>query len=585
MRMRLKRLGFWLLLIFPGMVLSNMANEKEEKVTSFALIADQYEQAYFKQFPEAGMFWGKTDVDHDRFADHSYAGVMQWQKQEDLYLQRLQRINPEDLRQTPLYTTYYLLKETLENAVASRVCNEPLWQVNPLSGWHTMSTHVAETQPVGTPLSREQALTRWRTFNRVVEDEIQLLKKGIKTGYTAPKPAVEVVLKQIKLLLASPVEESPYFDMANRDNDPAFKESIRQLIVTVINPALTHYAAYLEQNYLPKAREAVGVSALPHGRACYQAKVKQETTLRIAPEAIHQFGLSHMEKLKQEVARIGQAEFGLQSMPQVFARAKAITQGEFATEQAMLDYNYAALQKAKEAMPKWFGMLPKAPAVLKPYPLFRAKTGAAGEYSPPSDDGKTPGIYYINTYEPQLRSRVDQEAVLFHELIPGHHLQIAISYEITGHHSLDKYLWNAGYGEGWALYAERVADEMGLYKDNISRLGMLSNESLRTARLVVDPGLHVLGWTRADAITYLKQHTALDDRLIEGEVDRYIMLPGQATSYMLGKRTIDDLRAMVQVRQGDSFSIRAFHDQVLKHGAITLSMLQESIQQWLDKGS
>ncbi len=559
----------------------SLMNDTQKRVTA---IANQYEQDFFTYNPELALFWGKKDIALDRFNDHSYAAIKEWQKKEEGFLSSLNTIDRKELENTPQYITYRLLKDTLESNKQARVCEENLWNVNPtFKGWLSLTTKVAEKQPVGTPEYRKLALKRWSTFAKVVEEEITNLKQGLSQGYSAPKPAVERVLKQIHLLIEIPIEQSPFFEFAARDNDPDFKLEVTKLIRNQINPALTHYADYLEQEYLSRARSSIGVSSLPNGAACYQAKIHQETTLNNSPQEIYEYGLAHMNKLKEEVAAIGQQEFGIEEMPAVFHEAMTRSEYLFKSEEDILNYNLNAYAKAQAKISTWFAVLPKAEGVIKPYPEYRAKTGASGEYSPLSEDGTQPGIFYINTYQPTTKSRIDHEATLFHELLPGHHLQIALSSENQSQHSLDKYLWNAGFGEGWALYTERLADEMGLYMDSISRLGMLANESLRTARLVVDPGIHVMNWTREQAITYMKQHTALSDVIIEGEVDRYIMQPGQATSYMLGKQQIELLRAQAESGLKEHFDIRAFHDQVLKNGAVSLPLLRELVLQWLEQ--
>lgn len=579
---KLRILTFFLLLTFsvtrPVLALMNTSNATQIQLTK---IADDYERAYFTHFPDYGLCRGRTDVAMDRFADFSLKGNESWQKKEDQFLAELQKLNENELKGSHQFITYQLLKQTIENNRATRVCKSELWDVNPLWGWHILLGVVAEKQPVGTLASRSDALKRWSTFEQVVEDQIHNLQMGLREGYTAPKPVVQRVLNQLKFMLEAPTEESPYFDFAKRDSDPEFKKQISELIDQKINPALKRYANFLETEYLPKARDKIGISALPNGEQCYRAKLLQETTLNITPDAIHQYGLSHMEQIKREVAEIGQREFGVQDLPTVFKRTKQDPKYWFSSEKELLDYNFAALSRAQAKVGSWFTMVPKTEGTLKPYPLHRAKTGSPGEYHAPSDDGKRPGIFYINTYQSEKRSRVDQEATLFHELIPGHHFQVALAHEDKSHHSLDKYLWNAGYGEGWALYVERLADEMGLYKDDISRLGMLSNEALRTARLVVDPGIHVMNWSREDAISYMKQHTAMDESIIEAEVDRYTMLAGQATSYMLGKREIESLREQAKQSLGRNFDIRRFHEQVLKSGSITLPMLREQINEWI----
>ncbi len=557
--------------------------ERKDMSQQFSQLAASYEQQFFDHFPEQGLFWGKVDVPLDRFTDFSPAGYQAWQQKEDNFLIALQAIDPKTLKGTPHYNTYLLLKETLENNKGIRICKDELWDVNPAFGWHNQLATVAEKQPVGTAELREKALKRWQTFPVVVQQQIMNLKMGMEQGYTAPKPVVERVLRQLKMMSAGKPEESPYYDFAQRGGDKEFKIKVADLVQTKINPALQEYINFLEKNYLPKARKAIGVSANPSGMECYQAKIKHETTLSISPKEIHELGLQYIQKLNQEVGAIGEKKYGTQDMAEVFKLAKNQSTGVFKTEQELLNYNMEALSRIKTKVPQWFDMMPKSPGILKPYPLHRAQTGASGEYNPPSEDGREPGIFYINTYQPEKRSRIDMEATLFHELIPGHHFQIALQAEDKSIPRLNQYLWNSGYGEGWALYVERLADEMGAYDDDISRLGMLSNESLRASRLVVDTGIHVMNWDRQQAIDYLVAHTALNHNIIEGEVDRYTMLPGQATSYMLGKLEIENLRQQAKDKLGGNFDIRQFHNQILKNGVVTLPMLQTQVEAWLNE--
>jgi uncharacterized protein (DUF885 family) len=544
-------------------------------------IASNYETSYFDMYPEYNEKWGRHDQAPDRFSDHSLGGIHAWQKKEDELLSQLVALPEAELQNTPQHITYQLLKQKLQSQQAIRICKDYLWNISNW-GWHNQLSEVAERQPVGTPQNRVMALKRWQSVDKIVDAEIQNLTAGLKEGYSAPKPAVKRAIKQIKIMLDLPVEKSPFYVFAKQDGEPQFKIQVAQIIKTSINPALKRYTQFLEKDYLPQARDQIGITAHPHGKECYAAKIDSRTTLPISSQAIVDYGISHMQQLQQEVATIGQKQFGMGDMPAIFKHVKTNPQNFFKNEQAMLDYDNAAFTRAMSKLPAWFNKLPKAKGIVQPYPLHRAQTGALGEYSPPCEDGSCPGIFYFNTYEPQKRSRVDQEATLFHELVPGHHLQFALASENKNLLSVNKYLWNSGYGEGWALYAERLADDMGLYIDDISRLGMLSNEALRTARLVVDPGIHVMGWTREQAVSYLKQHTALDDNIIENEVDRYIMMPAQATAYMLGKNEIDKLRATAQSKLKEKFDIREFHNQVLKNGCITLPMLKTQIEQWLE---
>ncbi len=571
-----------LLSIFIVIYCQSLIASPNPAVLQLKSITNQYETDLFDYWPELGIFWGRPNIAQDKFIDHSIAATLAWQTKEDTYLEALKRLDVHALTHSHAYITYRILKETLENNVASRVCKDYLWSVNPsFDGWIAITTQIAENQPVDTPHNRALALKRWQSFGLFVAVEINNLKVGVKQGYTAPKAAVQAVLKQVLILLDANTEHSPYYDFARRDSNKLFKKQVAHLIETVINPALQTYADYLQNDYLPHARTEIGVASLPNGTACYLAKVKKETTLTIEPKAIYNFGIAHMLKLNQEVATLGQKQFGKTNMADIFQLAQTKPEYLFHSEQEILDYNMRALNRAKGKVPTWFGMTSIRALKIKPYPPFRAITGASGEYYPPSEDGARPGIYYINTYRPNTHSRANQEAILFHELIPGHHFQLSIGSTNKNREHLNQYFMISGFGEGWALYVERLADEMGLYSDDIARIGMLSNEALRTARLVVDPGIHIMHWSREKAITYLKQHSTLSEYIIEGEVDRYIMNPGQATAYMLGKREIDHLRKEAKLRLKNKFNIKDFHDHILKQGMIPLTLLNEQIQTWI----
>ena len=228
---------------------------------------------------------------------------------------------------------------------------------------------------------------------------------------------------------------------------------------------------------------------------------------------------------------------------------------------------------------------PEAEVVIMPYPAYREKSSPGAEYMGASDDGTRPATYFINTYRPTEQSKAGVEATAFHEAYPGHHLQISIAKERAESHPVQRYFGSSGFSEGWALYTERLADEMGAYGGDIDRLGLLSNEALRAGRLVVDSGMHSLGWTRQQAVDYLKANTAESPSSVEAEIDRYIAVPGQATAYMLGNLEIRRLRSRAEMELGEAFDIRSFHDRVLEDGAVTLSMLETKIERWLAAGA
>jgi uncharacterized protein (DUF885 family) len=257
----------------------------------------------------------------------------------------------------------------------------------------------------------------------------------------------------------------------------------------------------------------------------------------------------------------------------------------FETREDVLNYALASLEASKNAMPGAFGLLPKAEMLIKPYPAYREASGT-GEYHSSSEDGTRPGIYYIAVVDPTHRSIAGQQSVLYHEGYPGHHLQGAIALELGDRiHPIARYLWNSGFGEGWALYSERVADELGLYSGPLDKIGLLSDQAARAARMVIDSGLHSKGWTRQQAVDYLLANTAWPATDIESEIDRYISWPGQANAYMLGMLEIMRLRDLAEAGFGDKFDLREFHDLVLGTGSITLPMLEEKILAWIKEAT
>jgi uncharacterized protein (DUF885 family) len=326
------------------------------------------------------------------------------------------------------------------------------------------------------------------------------------------------------------------------------------------------------------------VSANPQGAACYQASIRSWSSTRRTPQDVHDVGRREMERLLAEMKAIGRRSFGTDDVPTLMRRLRTDTQYHFKSREDLLAYSRAALARARAAAPRAFNVMPKADVSIEPYPAFRERS-APGEYNPPSEDGSRPGLFYISAYDAAKKSRAEDESTAFHETIPGHHFQIALAVENRKVHPISRYFINSGFAEGWGLYAERLADEMGLYSGDLDRLGMLSSQAWRAGRLVVDTGLHALGWTREQAIDYLMQISPQPREAVAAEVDRYIIMPGQATAYMLGRLEIQAAREEAQKRMGDRFDLKAFHDRVLEDGGVPLAYLREKIAAWSRSGA
>jgi uncharacterized protein (DUF885 family) len=288
-----------------------------------------------------------------------------------------------------------------------------------------------------------------------------------------------------------------------------------------------------------------------------------------------------MRKLDDAMHEIARKDFGTDDVRALLTQFKTDPKYTFRTRQAVIDTSQAAIDRVNAQLPKWFGLKPTFPVIIQPYPEFRQRAGAPGQLSLGAENDR-PSIFLINTWDPEHKSRADIEATAFHEAVPGHHLQLSIARSKKDLHPYVQRYFNSGFGEGWALYAEMLADEMGVYSSPMTRMGMLGSQAFRAARCLIDAGIHTKGWTREQAIDTLAAHTTMSRNIVEGEVDRYISWPGQAPSYMIGRTEILNLRTMAKQTLGEKFDIRDFHDRVLENGTVTLPMLRSNITRWVN---
>ena len=542
-------------------------------------LADTYLDAYFDRYPETATQFGVPGRHHDKLTDNSLAALRIWQAKEDGWQRDLSQIDSKTIASAPLRATYAIARQNLEGNVAKRVCRDELWPVSQMTGWQVNYGYLVTIQPVGTEEARREALARWGMLPAYIDAEIENLREGVRSGYTAPKLAVRIVIDQVRTLAATPLKDSPFGSPIQRDKDPAFQKAFAALVANDIVPAAKKYADFLEKDYLPAAREAIAVTANPNGAACYDASVLYHSSIAKTAKEVHDLGVQRNEALTAEMKVIGERSFKIADVPALLQHVRTDPTYKFRSRDEKIAYSQAALARAKAAVPSWFGLLPKADVVIQPYPKFREKN-APNEYNPPAEDGSRPAVFFISAYQAETQSRVEDESTAFHETIPGHHLQGAIALERKEIHPIGRYIFNSGYVEGWALYAEQLADEMKLYSSDLDRLGMFSSQALRASRLVVDSGLHTLGWTRQQAIDYMLAHTAEGRHEVESEVDRYIIYPGQATSYMIGRIEIGAARDEAKRAMGDRFDIRAFHDRVLEDGGVPVAFLREKLRAW-----
>lgn len=547
-------------------------------------LADAYVAAYLDQFPEQATFYGIPGRSHDRLTDISLAALRAWQRREDRWLADVRAVDPTAIQARPLRATYAIMREALESSVASRVCHFELWPVSQINGWQVYYGYLLTIQPVGNDQARREALARWGTLPKHIDAEIANLREGLRQGYSVPRQIVQIVIESVKTLADAPISSSPLMAPADSDKTPEFTQAFTTLARDQLIPAARRYVEFLEREYLPQARTTIAVSANPNGAACYDASVRAFSTLPKTAKEIHDTGLSEVARIDAAMKTIAETTFGTSDVPALMQRLRTDRRYTFRNRDELIKYSQNALTRARAAAPQWFGILPKADVRIEPYPAFRERSGSTGEYNAPAEDGSRGGLFYISAYQPERTTRAENEATAFHETVPGHHLQIAIALEKKDIHPIGRYFGNSGFSEGWGLYAEELADEMKLFSGELDRLGMLSLRNWRAVRLVVDSGLHVFGWTRQQAIDYMMAHTTVNANDAASEIDRYIIWPGQATAYMLGRLEILAARQEAQQAGGAGFDIKAFHDRVLEDGSVPLTYLREKTRAAFARG-
>ena len=541
-------------------------------------VAQEFVDGYYHQFPEEAYEVGYPDTPMDRLGDRSQAAMGVWRDREDLWLAELGAIDPAVFEGTDAVVPFAFTLDRLEASVARRVCRTELWNVSPTwTGWQSMLASTFAQQPVATPADRAAALARLRAVPAYLDTEVANLRAGKAAGFLAAQANVLAVVAQLDELLSAAPEDLPFFDPARRAADTDFAAAARAAVTDQIHPAMRRYRDFLAVEY--HGRDAAGVAANPDGDACYEASLRFHTSLPLVPADVHQAGLDEMARIQAEMLAIAQRSFGTDDVNELLERLRTDPQYTFRSEEDVLAYARSAVDRASRAVGDWFGFVPDARVIVKPFPAYQKASGG-GFYAAGSLDGTRPGTYEMGTYDPASISKAGIESTAFHETYPGHHLQMSVALFGKGVHPVLRYVYVAGMAEGWGLYSEQLADEMGLYSSDLDRLGMLSARALRAARLVVDPGLHVLGWTRERAIQYMLDNTTESPAYVESEVDRYIAVPGQATAYLTGAAEIQRLRRSAEERLGDRFDIKGFHDVVLGDGAVSLPMLAGAVDNW-----
>ena len=468
-----------------------------------------------------------------------------------------------------------------------------LTEVRPLNhffGFHNSYPNLASgigAAPFKTLANYEDNLSRHDDYIAYLGRAIQRFREGMKSGVLETKLTVGIMVTQLTTQLDTPVAESQFMGPTKQFPESFSAEDKARLTAAYEAKTREIYTAtaalrdFLRDEYLPAARESIGLSQMKGGPALYRLLVEDSTTLPLDPETIHQLGLSEVARIKAEMVKLQREVKFKGTLNQFFDYVRTDPRFKAKSREALTQDYYRVGREVDAKIGALFARLPKSPLEIRPYDPSTEKFEAGGSYESGSADGKRPGIFYFNAYDLPSRLTPGIVTLYLHEGAPGHHFQISLAQENEALPAFMRYGGTTAYVEGWALYAETLGNEMGFYKDPWNRYGTLQDEQLRAMRLVVDTGIHAKGWTRDQAIEYMLTNSGMTRTDVVAEVDRYIAIPGQALAYKIGALKIQELRMRAETKLGPKFDIRAFHDQVLSTGGLPLAVLEAKIDRWI----
>ncbi|HUR24037.1 MAG TPA: DUF885 domain-containing protein [Acidimicrobiales bacterium] len=546
-------------------------------------LAEEFWETVLEASPSTATLLGDHRYD-DRLEDLSAGSEQQFRARWASLRDRVEAVPRGGLDADDL-VTFGLLTAELDDAMASIDQRLIELQSDQMTGFHVDLLQAVPVMAAPDETSANMLVERFRQVPQALEQAAERFVAGAGAGRTPAAVCITRSVNMIEGYLKSSLDDDVFVNVGGPEGWD--RTGLREVVEKEVRPAYRQMADVLKERLLPVGRDDdhCGLSWLgDDGAEIYATLVSHHTTLELPPEEIHAIGMHEVtEKLPGEYAEVGGRLFNLTDPVAVLERLRTDPALRYATGEEIMADAREAFQAAKAIMGDWFGRLPQSDCAIEQVPEFLAPDSPSAYYFPPAGDGSRGGTYYVNTHAPEDKARYETASIAFHEAIPGHHLQIAIATELTDVPSFRRFsLANTAYVEGWGLYSERLAEDMDLYRNDMERIGMLAADSIRACRLVVDTGLHALGWTRRQAIDFMAANTPVSVEEVTVEIDRYIGMPAQALAYKLGQREILRLREWSRGRLGERFDIRGFHDAVLTSGAVRLPILAELVGAWVD---
>jgi uncharacterized protein (DUF885 family) len=532
--------------------------------------------------PETATRVGRTDH-NDRWRDWSKAARDRHRRDREEFLQKAMYLSPGNLNPTDLVTSL-LMEHELRTQLEAQDYLNLVQAVSQSDGVHNDVFNVIDQMPARTVKDYENIIARIRALPVYIDQTTGLMREQLAAGLAQPAIVVDLTLDQVAAQSRMTAPDTPLLaafrrfpsEIAAADQD-RLREQARTAYEQQFVPAWKRLETFLRDTYRKQARPQTALSSLPNGRAAYAALIHSYTTTRMTPEQIHQIGVQEVARIEKEMEQLARAA-GFTGAVTDFEKQLGQQPGmKFSSQAEMIQYAREVLARLQPALPRLFKRVPKMTVDVRPIPADR-EASTASNYTAGTADGTRPAWFNMNTYRPQEQVRYRTEALVMHETVPGHHLQIGIARELQGLPEFRKVFTAAAFSEGWGLYAESLGPELGVYREPTTRFGQLASEQFRAVRLVVDTGLHAMGWSRDRAREYFSLHVPGQSL---AEVDRYIARPGQALAYKLGELKIKELRRKAEQALGARFDVREFHDVVLRNGTLPLDLLEEQVNAYI----
>lgn len=550
----------------------------EERVAAQNKLFNDYYEAGLKNSPERA-----TSIGDYRYnallSDVSLAQIAKEHAEADAFLARLRAIPTAGMSDQDVLSHAILERQLTQGDVSYELKNFEM-PINQQNGIHTALADLPQSVPLDSVQHYEDYIARLHQIPRVLDQTTEVLRAGMRDGLMPPKFLVEKLPEQCDGILAANPFLKPttkYPASISAEDQKRLTTAITAALNDEVFPAYKKFAAFLRTDYAPKGRTAISVESLPDGKRRYAFAVKQMTTLDVTPAQVHELGLSEVKRITAEMTALAQKN-GYKDLASFRAAINSDPKWKPASEQQIIDDFAKYIHQMEPRLPELFGLLPKSPVTVEGIPAFQA--AAATHYVPGTPDGKRAGRVVVAVANPTKRTLVLDEAVAYHEGVPGHHMQISVAQQLTGIPKFRLRGFFSAYTEGWALYAEQLGKEIGFYQNPVSDYGRLNSELFRAVRLVVDTGIHDKGWTRDQVIAYMLAND-VNEPVAQTETDRYIAWPGQALAYKMGQLKIRELREKARTTLGPRFDLKAFHDEVLDGGAMPLDLLDARVTAWI----